>query len=166
MNAKTIAPFRIERLLDASRERVWRAWTEVEHLVHWWGPKGFTVSHCTVDLRPGGMMHYCLRMPEGGEMWGRFVYREIVKPERLVWVNSFSDAQGGITRHPMSPDWPREMLTTVRFADEQGRTRISIEWLPIEASETELRVFDQGRDSMTQGWGGTFEQLVAYLALD
>jgi hypothetical protein len=66
----------------------------------------------------------------------------------------------------MAPDWPREMLTTVRFADEQGRTRVSIEWLPIDASETELRVFDQGRDSMTQGWGGTFEQLIAYLALD
>ena len=166
MNAKTIAPFRIERLLDAPCERVWRAWTEVEHLVHWWGPKGFTVSHCTVDLRPGGMMHYCLRMPEGGEMWGRFVYREIVPPEKLVWVNSFSDKDGGVTRHPMAPDWPREMLTTVRFADEQGRTRIRIEWLPIDASETELRVFDQGRDSMTQGWGGTFEQLIAYLALD
>ena len=113
MNAKTMAPFRIERLLDAPRERVWSAWTEVEHLVHWWGPKGFSVSHCTVDLRPGGMMHYCLRMPEGGEMWGRFVYREIVQPERLVWVNSFSDKDGGITRHPMAPDWPREMLAAI-----------------------------------------------------
>jgi len=166
MNAKTIEPFRIERLLDAPRERVWRAWTEVEHLVHWWGPKGFTVRHCTVDLRPGGKMHYCLRAPDGSEMWGRFVYREIVAPEKLVWVNSFSDKDGGVTRHPMAPDWPRELLTTVRFTDEQGRTRVTVEWMPIAASETELRVFDQGRDSMTQGWGGTFEQLVAYLALD
>jgi len=166
MNAKTIEPFRIERLLDAPRERVWRAWTEVEHLVHWWGPKGFTVRHCTVDLRPGGKMHYCLRAPDGSEMWGRFVYREIVAPEKLVWVNSFSDKDGGVTRHPMAPDWPRELLTTVRFTDEQGRTRVTVEWMPIAASETELRVFDQGRDSMTQGWGGTLEQLVAYLALD
>jgi len=165
MNAKTIEPFRIERLLDAPRERVWRAWTEVEHLVHWWGPKGFTVRHCTVDLRPGGKMHYCLRAPDGSEMWGRFVYREIVAPEKLVWVNSFSDKDGGVTRHPMAPDWPRELLTTVRFTDEQGRTRVTVEWMPIAASETELRVFDQGRDSMTQGWGGTFEQLIAYLAL-
>jgi uncharacterized protein YndB with AHSA1/START domain len=159
-------PFEIERLLDAPRERVWQAWTEVEHLKHWWGPKGFVVSHCTIDLRPGGKMHYCLRAPDGSDMWGRFVFREIVKPERLVWVNSFSDPEGGVTRHPMAPNWPREMLTTVRFADENGRTRVTVEWVPIEASDTELRAFDQGRDSMTQGWGGTFEQLTAYLALD
>lgn len=158
-------PFEIERLLDAPREKVWRAWTEVEHLGHWWGPKGFIVSHCTLDLRPGGMMHYCLRSPDGHDIWGRFVYREILKPEKLVWVNSFSDAKGGITRHPMNSDWPREMLTTVRFAEEKGRTRVTIEWAPIGASDTELRAFDEGRGSMNQGWSGTFEQLVSYLAL-
>ena len=54
----------------------------------------------------------------------------------------------------------------MHFADEKGRTRVSVEWVPIDASDTELRVFDQGRDSMTQGWGGTFEQLFAYLNLD
>jgi len=85
---------------------------------------------------------------------------------RRWMLRLFIDKDGGVTRHPMAPDWPREMLTTVRFADEQGRTRVSVEWLPIGASDTELRAFDQGRDSMTQGWGGTFEQLVAYLAHD
>jgi uncharacterized protein YndB with AHSA1/START domain len=89
-----------------------------------------------------------------------------VKPERLVWVNSFSDPEGGVTRHPMAPDWPRELLTTVTFADENGRTRVTVQWVPIDASEAEQRAFDQGRDSMTRGWGGTFEQLVAYLAHD
>ena len=111
------APFVITRTVPAPRARVWQAWTEVEHLRHWWGPKGFVVAHCTVDLRPGGLMHYRLRSPEGGDMWGRFLYREIVKPEKLVWVNSFSDEKGGITRHPMAPGWPAEMLTTVTFAD-------------------------------------------------
>ena len=105
-------PFEISRVFDAPRDKVWRAWTEAERLKHWWGPKGFTVSYCKVDLRPGGMMHYCLRMPDGNEMWGKFVYREIVKPERLVWINSFSDKDGGTTVHPMSPDWPRELLST------------------------------------------------------
>ena len=103
-------PFVISRVLDAPRERVWQSWTEAERLKHWWGPKGFKVTHCKVDLRPGGLMHYCLRMPDGKDMWGRFVYREIVKPERLVWVNSFSDKDGGISVHPMSPTWPREMM--------------------------------------------------------
>ena len=53
-------------------------------------------------------MHYGMRTPDGNEMWGKWIYREIVKPERLVVVASFSDAQRGITRHPLSPEWPLE----------------------------------------------------------
>ena len=59
-----------------------------------------------MDLRPGGTYHYGMRTPDGKEMWGRFVYREIIPPERIVFVNSFSDPEGGITRHPMAPTWP------------------------------------------------------------
>jgi uncharacterized protein YndB with AHSA1/START domain len=159
------APFVITRSVAAPRARVWQAWTEVEHLQHWWGPKGFVVTHCTVDLRPGGLMHYCLRAPEGGEMWGRFLYREIVRPERLVWVNSFSDEKGGITRHPMAPGWPAEMLTTVTFAEQGKGTLITVSWYPINATDDERRLFDEGRASMNQGWTGTFEQLEQFLAL-
>jgi len=82
-----IRPFVISREFDAPRDRVWRAWTEAERLKQWWGPKGFTVKQLTVDLRAGGKMHYCLQMPDGAEMWGLAVYREITKPSRLVWIN-------------------------------------------------------------------------------
>ena len=159
------APFVISRALEVPRARVWQAWTEVEHLKHWWGPKGFVVRHCTLDLRPGGKMHYCLRSPDGSDMWGRFVYREILKPERLVWVNSFSDEKGGITRHPMMQEWPREMLTTVTFAEQGRGTLVTVSWHPINATDDERRVFEEGRASMQQGWTGTFEQLALYLAL-
>jgi uncharacterized protein YndB with AHSA1/START domain len=155
--------FVITRVFDAPRERVWKAWTEAERLKQWWGPKGFTVSHCTVDLRPGGVMHYCLRSPDGHDMWGKFVYREIVKPEKLVFVVSFSDEKGGITRHPMSPDWPREMLSTVTFAEQRGGTLITVRWIPTNATELERKTFEDGRDSMKQGWGGTFDQFADYL---
>ena len=160
------APFVISRLLDAPRDKVWRAWTEVEHLRQWWGPKGFAVTQCKVDLRPGGIMHYCLRMPDGGEMWGKFVYRDIVKPERLVLIDSFSDKDGGTTVHPMSPDWPREMLTKVTFEAQGGKTKVTVQWVPVDASTAiERKAFDEGRDSMKQGWTGTFEQLESYLSL-
>lgn len=159
------APFVISRVLDAPRDRVWQAWTEAEHLKHWWGPKGFTVTSLKIDLRPGGTMHYCLRMPDGKEMWGKFVYREIVKPERLVWINSFSDKDGGTTVHPMSPDWPREMHTLVRFEDQGNKTRVTVQWTPVDGStETERKTFEAGRGSMNQGWSGTFEQFAAYLS--
>ncbi len=159
------APFVISRVFDAPRERVWQAWTEVEQMKQWWGPKGFTVTHCKLDLRPGGKGHYCLRAPDGSEMWGRFVYREIVAPERLVWINSFSDKDGGLTSHPMSPNWPREMHSTASFKDLGGRTEVTIEWIPVDGStELEIGTFDKGRDSMKGGWTGTMEQLIAYLA--
>jgi len=159
------APFVISRVFDAPRDKVWKAWTEVERLKQWWGPKGFVVTHCKVDLRPGGIMHYCLRTPDGNEMWGKFAYREIVKPERLVWINSFSDKEGGTTVHPMSPDWPREMLTKVTFEEQGGKTKVTVQWTPVDAStEVERKTFEDGRGSMQQGWTGTFEQFEQYLA--
>ena len=159
------APFTISRVFDAPRERVWQAWTEVERLKQWWGPKGFVVTHCEIDLRPGGLGHYCLRAPDGKEMWGKFVYREIVKPERLVWVNSFSDEDGGTTVHPMNANWPRELLTTVTFEVQGGGTKLTVRWIPIDgSSELERKTFDEGRDSMKMGWTGTMDQFAAYLA--
>jgi uncharacterized protein YndB with AHSA1/START domain len=158
-------PFVISRVFDAPRERVWQAWTEVERLKQWFSPKGCTVIAGKMDLRPGGIYHYGLRMPTGQEFWGRFVYREVVKPERLVWVNSFSDKDGGLSTHPMNPDWPREMMTTVRLTDLGGKTDVTIEWIPVDGStKLEIGTFDKGRDSMKGGWTGTMENLTAYLA--
>lgn len=159
-----MTPFVISRVFDAPRERMWAVWTEVEHVKRWWGPKGFTVRHCAIDLRPGGKGLYCLVGPDGREMWGRFVYREIRKPERLVWINAFSDRDGGLTVHPMNPHWPREMLTTLSLEEQGGKTKVTIEWIPVEgSSELELKTFDAGRPSMTGGWTGTLEQLADYL---
>lgn len=70
--------FFIRRTFKAPRERVWKAWTEAEQFGQWWGPKGFDIVSVTLDLRPGGMAHYLLRSPEGEDMWGRLLFREIV----------------------------------------------------------------------------------------
>ncbi|MDH8495175.1 SRPBCC domain-containing protein, partial [Klebsiella pneumoniae] len=63
-----------------------------------------------------------MQAPDGSEMWGRWVFREIVKPERLVFVSSFSDKDGGLSRHPMAPTRPIEMLGTATFIDKGGKT--------------------------------------------
>jgi uncharacterized protein YndB with AHSA1/START domain len=70
----------LTRLFDAPRELVFAAWTDCEHFARWWGPKDFTTPHCSIDLRPGGRMHYCMRAPDGQEFWGLGIYREIVSP--------------------------------------------------------------------------------------
>jgi len=158
-------PFVISHEFNAPREVVWQAWTERDRLVKWWGPKGFTMSHAQLDLRPGGMLHYRMEGPDGKEMWGRFVYREIVPPSKLVWVNSFSDKDGGITSHPFSKDaWPMQMLTVVTFAERAGQTTVTVTWLPVDATEAERTTFDTNRDNMAMGWSGTLEQLAAHLA--
>ncbi len=157
-------PFEISRLYDAPREKVWQAWTEPERLKHWWGPRGFSVHTCKVDLRPGGTFLYGMKAPDGSEMWGKFVYRQIKPQEKLVFIVSFSDAQGGVTRHPWSPGWPQYILSTVEFSAVDGKTKVSIRWIPHEATEAERRTFEEGRPSMQQGWGGTLDQLEAYLA--
>jgi uncharacterized protein YndB with AHSA1/START domain len=159
-----IEAFAISRTFDAPRDLVWKAFTDPERMKQWWGPKGFTVIHSKMDLRPGGTYYYCLRAPDGSPMWGRFVYREIVAPERLVVVSSFSDEIGGITRHPMAPTWPREMLSTFLFEEKDGRTTITIRWIPLNATDEEIKTFEAGRDSMRIGWTGTFDQLGDYLA--
>ena len=95
---------------------------------------------------------------------GRFVFREIVAPERLVFVNSFSDAEGGLARHALHATWPLEMLSTITFAEAGGRTTLTIRWVPLAATEPEIATFEAGRDSMQQGWTGTLDQLARHLA--
>jgi uncharacterized protein YndB with AHSA1/START domain len=157
-------PFVIARTFDAPRDLVWKAWTERDHLMKWFGPKGCTISTAKLDFRPGGMFHYAMKMPDGKEMWGKFVYREIVPPEKIVLVNSFSDAQGGITRHPMSATWPREMLSTSLFTEHDRKTTITLTWIPLNATAEEWATFNAAHGGMQQGWTGTFEQLEEYLA--
>jgi uncharacterized protein YndB with AHSA1/START domain len=158
-----VKPFEITRVFDAPRDRVWKAWTEAERLKHWWGPKGFKTHTCKVDLRPGGVFLYGMTAPDGADIWGKFVYREIQAPRRLVFIVSFSDPKGGVTRHPGSPGWPLEMLSTVTFEEQGGKTRVTVQWLPHDATEAERKTFEEGRDGMKQGWTGTFEQFADYL---
>jgi uncharacterized protein YndB with AHSA1/START domain len=163
MSAKSSEPFVITRVFDAPRDRVWKAWTEAARLKQWWGPKGFTVHTCKVDLRPGGVFHYGMKAPDGSDVWGKFVYREITAPRKLVFIVSFSDPKGGMTRHPSAPNWPLQMLSTVTFEEQGGKTKVTVRWIAHEATELERKTFEDGMESMQQGWTGTMDQFADYL---
>lgn len=156
--------FVIARRFAAPREMVFRAWTEAEQLKRWFGPKGSAMAACTMDLRPGGIFHYCLEMPDGQWIWGRWLFREIVTPERIVLLQSFSDGTGGVARNPWNANWPLEILSTTSFEASQDGTLMTVTWRPYEASETERRAFEAGFESMNMGWSGTLDRLDAYLA--
>lgn len=161
--AQSDRDFVISRVFDAPREMVFRAWTEPQQIEKWFGPKGCSVGLLEFDLRPHGLCHYRIRTPDAGEMYGKWVFREIVPPERMVFVNSFSDEKAGITRHPFAADWPLETLTTVTFVEDRGKTTLTLRWRPIRATGNERKVFANNHPSMQNGWTGTLDQLTAYI---
>jgi uncharacterized protein YndB with AHSA1/START domain len=160
--------FSISRVFEAPRALVWKAWSEAERLAQWWGPKGMAVTVHTLEFRPGGVFHYALHGPDGRPaMWGRFVYREIAAPERIVFVSSFSDEKGGIARAPfpkIGETWPLQVLNRLLLTEENGRTTVSLTGGPIDATEAERRTYEGMFDSMRHGFGGTFDQLAEHLA--
>ena len=162
MNTSNMNEFVISRTFEVPRERVWDAWTDPASMKQWWGPKGSTILDCKIDLRLGGTCHYRMRY-NNQDMWGKFVYREIARPERLVFVTSFSDENGGVTRHPLSPTWPLEMRLTLTLSGKTEKTTLTIEWFPLSPTEAERKTFEAGHDSMQKGWTGTLDQLTEYL---
>jgi len=153
------------RVFDAPPATLWKCFTEPERMKAWFGPKGSVVVDSKMDLRVGGSYHGAMRDSEGRVMWAKFIYREVTPPRRLVWEHSFSDAAGGLTRHPLSPTWPLKLLTTVTFGDAPGgKCQLTLTWSPLDATREEQATFDAAHDGMRTGWGGSFERLDAYLA--
>lgn len=152
------AGFSITRSFDAPRERVWQAWTDAQRLKRWWGAKEFTTPTWQLDLRVGGKYLYCMRSPEGKDYWGTGVYREIVPRERLVFTDSFADAQGNVvpaTHYGMGADFPLELLVTVTFEEQRGKTTLTLHHAGMPAGpDGELA---------RQGWNESFDKLADLL---
>ncbi len=159
----TATDFVITRLFQAPRERVWKAWTTPDMLARWFGPKGVVTTVLRHELRPGGLFHARLDQPDGGRIWARILYREIVPPTRLVWEHAFGDAEGNVAPSPFGGPWPLRLLTTVDFAEEGAATRVTLRWSPIEAAPEEVQNFEEAKPGMKEGWGGSFERLDAAL---
>jgi uncharacterized protein YndB with AHSA1/START domain len=98
-------------------------------------------------------------------MWGKWTYREIIPPERIVSVVSDTDEQGNVVRHPMMGlTWPLEMLYTMTLSEQGGKTTMTVTGFPINTTGEERRTFEDRRDFMLQGFQGTLDQLAAHLA--
>jgi uncharacterized protein YndB with AHSA1/START domain len=164
MEKEAVKEFTITRTFNAPLDLVWKVNTEAKHLEKWWGPKGLKMLHCTLDLRPGGVFHYGMQAPNGAEMWGKFVYREVTPKTKLVYVVSFSDKDQGITRHPMAPGWPAEVLCTMTLTEKDGKTILTVTGNPINATAEECALYFNAFPQMNEGFKGTYDQLEAYLS--
>ena len=155
--------FTLTRTFNAPRALVFKAFAEAERLAKWWGPTGFEIHVSKLEFRPGGVFHYKMAGPDGNDMWGRFTYREIVEPERIVWINGFSNPEGDLVRAPFGMAIPLEILNTVTLEEQGGKTVLHLRAVPINATPEEHEVFDGMFESMEMAYGGTFDQLAAYL---
>jgi uncharacterized protein YndB with AHSA1/START domain len=156
--------FVITRVFSAPCQLVWAAWSEAEQMQKWWGPTGCSIKIANFEFRPGGFFHYAMQYSNGPGMWGRFLYRDIAAPDRIVWLNSFSNPGCGITRAPFNQSFPLEMLNDVAFTEKAGKTTVTLHARPHGAEASEIEVFVGMFASLNQGFGGTFDRLAALLA--
>jgi uncharacterized protein YndB with AHSA1/START domain len=159
LDRATAHVFELVRRFDAPRSLLWKLWTEPEHLRHWWGPKGASMRELNLDVRVGGALHCLVRLADGSEVWSKWVYLELVEPERIVFQNSRSDAQGNVTPHPRVADWPLEMITAFEFAESAGKTTVTMRSTALCATDAQKQAFEAGHAGIRIGWTETFDRL-------
>lgn len=147
MNQRTV---KVTRVFDAPRAQVFAAWTKAEHLMRWFGPKGFTVPSCEADPRPGGVFRLVMRSPDGKDYRVHGSYREVVAPERLV-IACTADDDKGITR--------LEEVINVTFTERAGKTTLRVHATASGSTAEAVAMLD----GMPKGWAQTVDRLGAHL---
>jgi uncharacterized protein YndB with AHSA1/START domain len=153
MNTATKNELTIVRVLNAPREKVWRACSEPEALRQWWVPADATMPTCKVDFRVGGALHVKVRRGDGAEIWFKCNYREIVERERLVMEQHLSDEDG---RELDSPARPASTIT-LRFEDMNGKTKLTVVHAGMASDEYPIEMFKEG-------WSQSLDRLADSLA--
>ena len=142
----------LTRLIDAPREKVYRAWTDPSLLRQWFAPLPYTTPVAELDVRPGGANVIVMRSPEGQDLPNRGVYLEVVPNERLVFTDAYSAA--------WVPSEKPFMTVILTFEDEGGRTRYTARvrhWTEADRAAHEQMGFHEG-------WGQCADQLAAMVA--
>jgi len=122
----------VTRIIDAPIELVWKAWTDPEHVMRWWGPKYYTSPSCKIDFREGGKYVFCMRAPKdqgGQDSYTAGVYKKIVPMERLEFTQGLSDKDGNRldpAQVGLPPDFPKELHTSIVFKAKGGMTELTI----------------------------------------
>ena len=154
----------IERIFDAPREMVWKAWTDPEMVEKWWGPEGFTAPSIKVDLKVGGKYTYAMKGPEGSQ-WDRVMYssgifKEIVPNEKIVTTDYFSDESGNKIKpsdEGQDENFPTEMTVTITFEDAgDGKTKLRIFY---PKTENEAQFEAMLKSGMKEGWNSSLNKL-------
>ena len=142
----------LTRVIDAPREKVFRAWTDPALLVRWFAPLPWTTPHAELDVRPGGATLIVMRGPDGKDLPNRGVYLEVVESERLVFTDAYTKA--------WEPS-PKPFMTVIlTFEDLGGKTRYTARVRHWTAADRETHE----KMGFHQGWGLCADQLAALVA--
>jgi len=165
MNTDAVVPSEIVREFNAPRQLVFDAWTQVKHLNQWMFPvSGCKCQFVSANIVTGGNSLHKLTMPNGNEMWLFTKYEEVISPERLVFLQYFSNESGDILPMPQLPNWPKDMLATLLFEEVTAdKTKLTFLWEPRNPTADERRVFESTRSDHGKGWGAGLEQLHNYI---
>jgi uncharacterized protein YndB with AHSA1/START domain len=138
---------KIMRVYDAPVEAVWDAWTDPEQVAQWWGPRGFTLTTHSKDLRPGGHWTYTMHGPDGADYPNSTLYHEVEKYKKLVYDHGAND------------DRPALFRVTALFAETGGKTTLDMTMtLPTPEAADETRKFIKAA-----GGNSTWDRLAEYL---
>ena len=137
------------RVFDAPRELVFKAWTHPEHIGEWWGPRGFTTTTDEMDAKPGGVWRFVMHGPDGRDYKNKIVYIEVARPERLVYQHGGDDDVE-----------PVNFQVTVTFAEQGGKTRLTVRMVFPSAEERDRVVKEYGAE---EGLKQTLERLEEHL---
>ncbi len=146
MNEASEHVLNLERVFDAPRRLVFKAWTSREHWMQWWGPKGFKVLECALDFRIGGAWSVAMQSPAGGIGRQRGIFRDIADPERIVFTYAFVDDRGQAGH---------EMIVSLSFEDLGERTRLILHQAIFESVTWQKE--------HVAGWGEALDRFEAYL---
>lgn len=150
---------RITRTFDAPKDLVWRAWTDPELLVQWWGPRGFTSPVCKIDLKVGGTYLYCMRSEDGQDFWSGGVFKEIVPMKKIVCTDYFADKDGNKLTpqtYGMDENFPEEMDIVVTFEEQMGKTTLTIVYpIPDDFKIREALL----KSGMEAGWNESLDKI-------
>lgn len=155
--------FSVQRSFQAPKELVFQAFSTEDALAEWWGPIGVSIEVIRLDFKVNGVFHYKMKGDE--EHYGLFLFKEIERPNRITWINSFADKNGTIIKPPFEGlDLPKAILNKISLEEKNGITTITLVSEPINSTESETATFYSIMEGMEEGWGGTFDKLESYLA--
>ena len=140
----------LTRVFDAPRELVWKVWTDPKHVVHWWGPNGFTTTIEKMDVRPGGVWKHVMHGPDGTDYPNSSVFQEVVKPERIVYALG-GGKKGGPGAH---------FVATWTFETLGDKTRVTIRMIFDSQADRDFVIKEYGA---VEGGKQTLERLGEYL---